>query len=218
MQTAQVLSCPLCKGSLRLFADFKGRTFLQCENCHSLVLHPDSWLDPAEEKSRYELHENDVHDPHYRKFVQPIVEAVYTHHTPADTGLDYGAGPGPVIAAILREKGYPINTYDPFYHPHSELLTQKYDYLICCEVMEHFHEPYLEFTRMRNLLNPGGSIYCMTSIYHEAIDFKGWGYKNDDTHVFFYHARAIEWIRAEFRFSSVTINNRFIQFKVDGEV
>jgi hypothetical protein len=30
-------------------------------------------------------------------------------------GLDFGAGPGPVIATILREQHYKVDLYDPYY-------------------------------------------------------------------------------------------------------
>ncbi len=213
MNTPSAMQCPLCEGRLNTYTVFKEETFLQCEQCFSVIRHPQHWLEGEEEKIRYELHENDVSDKHYRRFVAPVVETVYAHHEPQDKGLDYGAGPGPVVAAMLTEKGYHISTYDPFYHPKPELLTQTYNYIVCCEVMEHFHTPELEFTRLRELLAPGGSLICMTSLFHEGIDFKGWGYKNDDTHVFFYHARAIEWIRANFDFDRVTITGRLVHFQ-----
>ncbi|MGM0551670.1 MAG: class I SAM-dependent methyltransferase [Bacteroidota bacterium] len=212
MNKEMMAQCPLCEGRLNTFTVFKGETFLQCESCFSVVRDPQHWLDPEEENKRYGLHENDVYDKHYRNFVAPIVEAVYAYHEPQEEGLDYGAGPGPVVATMLTEKGYSLHTYDPFFHPKPELLTQTYNYIVCCEVMEHFHTPALEFTRLRELLAPGGSLLCMTSLFHEGLDFNGWGYKNDDTHVFFYHARAIEWIRANFGFKRVTINERFLHF------
>ncbi|MGO1820189.1 MAG: hypothetical protein ACTH0S_10965 [Senegalia sp. (in: firmicutes)] len=61
------------------------------------------------------------------------------------------------------------------------------------------------------MLNIGGSIFCMTSLYDEDIDFKNWYYKNDETHVFFYHKKALEWIKNEFNFSDLAIDEKLIK-------
>lgn len=92
------------------------------------------------------------------------------------------------------------------------MLKFKYNYIICCEVIEHFHFPQKEFTLLRSLLKPGGILYCMTEIYSEDIDFINWHYKNDPTHVFFYHKDALKWIQEHFRFSEVKKKNRLIEF------
>lgn len=62
-----------------------------------------------------------------------------------------------------------------------------------------------------NMLNSKGSLFCMTSIYDESIDFDRWNYKNDQTHVFFYHRKALEWIKNEFNFSKLEIGHKLIK-------
>ena len=52
----------------------------------------------------------------------------------------------------------------------------------------------------------------MTDIYDESIEFSKWYYKNDPTHLFFYHKKTFEWIEKEFNFSNVTIKHRLITF------
>ena len=54
----------------------------------------------------------------------------------------------------------------------------------------------------------------MTSIYSEDIDFDSWTYKDDISHVFFYHNKALEWIRKRNGFSQLTIENNLITYKV----
>ena len=61
------------------------------------------------------------------------------------------------------------------------------------------------------MLKPKGSIFCLTSLYNEEIDFETWYYKNDDTHVFFYHKKALEWIRNKFDFSDFFIDGKLIK-------
>ncbi|MDY6827017.1 MAG: class I SAM-dependent methyltransferase [Bacillota bacterium] len=176
-------------------------------------------LDPAahpslvEEKLRYDKHINDINDPGYRNFVRSLVEEVVKDFTVGKEGLDFGAGPGPVVAAMLGEKGYRLALYDVFYHPDELVLNKSYDFIICSEVIEHFRSPADEFRKLRRLLRPGGRLYCMTEIYTEEIDFKNWPYKNDSTHLFFYHPLAFQWIEKKIGFNSLVFKGRLIIYR-----
>jgi hypothetical protein len=173
-------------------------------------LRPDS----NSEKLRYKEHINDVEDKGYQKFVSPITSAILNNFSPSDKGLDFGAGTGPVISKVLTDNEFSIIQYDPFFHNNPNLLNAKYNYIACCEVMEHFYRPKKEFELLRNLLQPNGKLYCMTDLYDTSIDFHKWYYKNDQTHVFIYHENTIEWIQENINFSDVFINGRLITFYV----
>jgi len=77
--------------------------------------------------------------------------------------------------------------------------------------MEHFHSPAKEFRLLKDMLNPNGTLYCMTHLYNPDTPFDDWYYKNDPTHVFFYQKKAIEWIKENFEFSSASITGRLIK-------
>lgn len=180
-------------------------------------------MDPAmhltldEEKKRYDQHNNDVNDPGYRQFVKPLVDKVLQDYSPQAKGLDFGAGPGPVATVMLREKDFhEIAIYDPIYRPDRALLDDRFYFIICIEVIEHFRFPFEYFKLLRSLLLPAGSLYCMTALYDDDIDFEQWYYKNDPTHVFFYHRNALQWIKKQFSFSEIFIKDRLIQFTVKG--
>ena len=81
------------------------------------------------------------------------------------------------------------------------------------EVIEHFHHPKKEFELLFNLLKPGGKLYCKTDLFSESKNFDSWGYKNDPTHVFFYHQKSILWIQKNIGFTSVKIDGRLIVFE-----
>jgi len=164
------------------------------------------------EKARYETHNNDVHDPEYQRFVSPIVSSALRDLSPSHSGLDFGAGTGPVISKLLRDQGFNIVQYDPFFHDHPALLEDTYDYIVCCEVVEHFCLPSREFALLKRLLKPQGILYCMTELYRQGIDFSNWYYINDPTHVFIYQSTTMEWIRQEYGFSSCAIRDRLITF------
>ena len=201
----------LCSSRTEVFYKSKNKDYHKCENCFSIMLDPSNYVTSEEEKARYDTHNNDIHDIGYQNFVSPIVESVKENYSTNHLGLDYGAGPGPVITSLLENAGYNINLYDPYFHCYPENLSKKYDYIICSEVIEHFHKPYNEFKCLSNMLNENGSIFCMTSIYDEDINFDKWYYKNDETHVFFYHKKALEWIKKEFGFSDLKIDGKLIK-------
>jgi len=167
---------------------------------------------PEEEKRRYEEHNNDVNDPKYQAFVSPITSGIFQEMTAEHSGLDFGSGTGPVVSKVLKDRGYNIREYDPFFASDPHSLKIRYDYIVCCEVIEHFHHPAVEFKQLHNLLNPGGPLYCMTHLYHPGIDFNKWYYKNDPTHVFIYQKETLQWIKKTFRFTSLEIHNRMVVF------
>ena len=212
VQDKELNLCPLCQSQSAVFYQFKQRLYHQCTICHGIFV--DEGLRPARdaEKIRYEEHNNDVNDKNYQGFVSPITGAILDNHTSEDKGLDFGAGTGPVISKILSDNNYSILQYDPLFDNHPELLNDRYDYIACCEVMEHFYNPNKEFILLKKLLKNAGQLYCMTDIYDASIDFHNWYYKNDPTHVFIYQKRTIHWIQKEFGFLNVIIADRLITF------
>jgi 2-polyprenyl-3-methyl-5-hydroxy-6-metoxy-1,4-benzoquinol methylase len=170
-------------------------------------------LSGEEEKQQYLTHLNDVKDSRYQNFVRPIVDAVTAHFGPQHKGLDFGAGTGPVISWLLAQRGYEIVQYDPFFYPFPETLQREYDYIVACEVVEHFYHPEREFALLRNLLRKGGMLFIMTLLYDDSIAFSRWFYKNEDTHVFFYQAETFQWIQMRFAFSDLKIEKRLIRLR-----
>ncbi|MFA6601203.1 MAG: class I SAM-dependent methyltransferase, partial [Candidatus Omnitrophota bacterium] len=194
------------------FFEEKHKKYYRCRECSAIFLDPACYLSKEAERKRYLEHNNDVEDPRYQKFVDPIVSEVKRKFGRERRGLDFGAGPGPVITKLLRNEGYSLELYDPFFWNDPGKLDAKYDFITCCEVIEHFHFPAEEFRRLQSLLVPGGALLCMTELYREEIDFKSWYYKNDPTHVFFYHPDTLERVRSLFGFSGLTIKGRLVQF------
>lgn len=206
--------CPLCQSPANLFASHGNRIFHQCSNCKGIFVAPSQLPDCKREMKRYLYHRNDVNDKGYREFVTPIVSAVLTNHSQKETGLDFGSGPSSAVAAMLREQGFCIEEYDPFFKNNPLLLNNTYHYIVCCEVVEHFHNPRKEFALLHSMLKPNGSLYCMTSIYEPTIDFTKWYYKNDFTHVFFYQQQTFQYIKAEFGFAKLNIHKSLIILSV----
>ncbi|AVR45911.1 methyltransferase [Christiangramia fulva] len=205
--------CSLCNAGTRKFEIFQKREFLQCTNCKAILLHFKNYLSPETEKARYKLHENDVEDEGYIRFVQPLVERIIQDFPNTSRGLDFGCGTGPVATTELKKQGFEISLYDPYFMPDPQVLKSKYDFIFCSEVMEHFHKPASEFALLKSLLKDQGKIYCKTSLWNENIDFETWYYKNDPTHVIFYHSESLHWIKEKFRFRKLEILPNLIVFE-----
>ncbi|TEW72460.1 class I SAM-dependent methyltransferase [Gramella jeungdoensis] len=208
------MECKLCNSKTTLFYSIKYIDYYKCSACFAVLMDPNCYPSINNEKKRYLEHNNNVHDLGYQKFVDPIVKAVKKDFNNTATGLDFGCGTGPVITKLLRDKNYSITTYDPFFDNNLNALETNYNFIVCCEVIEHFHNPLQEFKRLKNLLKPQGRLYCMTDLFSENINFKNWYYKEDNTHVIFYHKNTFNWIQKNVGFSKVTMNNRLITFEI----
>ncbi|WP_372745729.1 class I SAM-dependent methyltransferase [Lutibacter sp.] len=207
------MHCPLCNSKTKLLLNYNKKEYYQCPNCSGISMNPAHFVSELEEITRYKTHNNDVNDIRYQNFVNPIVKSVLSDFDASNTGLDFGSGTGPVITKLLRDKAYEMTTYDPFFDNNLSALKTTYNFIVCCEVIEHFHNPLKEFKLLKSLLKPSGKLYCMTDLYKETINFEKWYYKNDDTHVFFYHTNTFAWIKKELDFKKVTVFDRLIVFE-----
>lgn len=148
--------------------------------------------DPGIEAAQYRLYRNDVNDPGYRRFVAKLIKPLARALAPGARGLDYGCGPGPVGAAMLREQGFAITEYDPLFAPDPAALAGTYDFVFCSEVLEHFHLASRELDVLDSLVRPGGLLAVMTSFERPDQDFATWHYRRDPTHVVFYRQATFE--------------------------
>jgi SAM-dependent methyltransferase len=207
------MNCPICSTPSQLYfinTERDNQRFFRCPECHTVAMHPQHYLTHEEEKARYLTHNNDVDDPGYQKFVLPVIQAVTSNTQTIQHGLDYGAGTGPVITKLLQEQGYTMTTYDPFFIPKRKLLNANYDFIVCCEVVEHFHYPQHEFAQFYQLLNPGGLLVIKTEVLTTDIDFTNWYYKNDPTHTIFYSTEGIRQLLTQHGFKNIEISPRLV--------
>ena len=207
--------CLLCHSeSTAPFFEGNSQQFLKCSICGTVYRDPNQFISAEAEKERYLTHNNDIEDERYQQFVSPITSAVIKDYSCEAVGLDFGAGTGPVIAKILKDRGFRIRLYDPFFHPDKEVMNQLYDFIVCCEVIEHFHKPLEEFKLLKSLLKAEGKLYCMSDLLVDRSDFGRWYYKDDPTHVLFYSAENLNWIKRALGFANVRIDGRLIIFSV----
>ncbi len=191
------MRCPVCEGLHgQPFQQVGGRAYGRCGRCEATFLLPAHLPTREAERAEYELHRNTAGDAGYRRFLEQLAAPLLQRLGPARHGLDFGCGPGPVLAGLLREAGHTVALYDPFFHPDPVALRSTYDFITCTEAAEHFHQPAAEFRRLRALLRPGGWLALMTRFQTDDARFAQWHYRRDPTHVVFYREATLRWLAA----------------------
>ena len=191
-------SCPLCAGAPRAFLSADGRDYLRCGTCALTFLPASQHADAVREKARYEEHNNIPSDPGYRGFLDRVLAPLCAQLKPGAEGLDYGCGPGPAASVMLGERGFPTQNYDLYFFPDETLLSRKYDFLVCTEVLEHLRRPAEDLARLDALLKPDGLLGVMTGVLEDDASFSGWWYRKDFTHIAFYRPETLGWIAGRF--------------------
>jgi hypothetical protein len=210
-------NCLLCESHQieKLVAANDKRFFYKCWHCE-LVWKPASfWLDEAQEKARYLSHNNDVNEPKYRNYLEPMRATVLEHlglkprasgaartatatekiassQGPLLRGLDYGCGPTEVFRLILDHPQIDLESFDPHFFKRD--LEGPYDFIICQEVCEHFKNPKEDFIKLKNLLSAQGVLFLKTNLYTKDTVFFEWFYANDFTHVCFYNQTTVRYL------------------------
>ncbi len=188
--------CPLCQTPKpKSFYHGPQRDYLRCQRCGLIYVPKDELLPPKQEKARYDLHENDPTNRGYRRFLKQLTLPLIAQiGPPPQHGLDFGSGPGPVLARMLEDKGYQIERFDPYYAPKSEVLERTYDFVTCTEVMEHFYQPAREWRLLLGLLQAGSWLGIMTKLVDDPAAFPEMHYITDDTHVSFFSRRTFKFL------------------------
>lgn len=207
------LPCPLCTGStIEPFHRDKHRDYLRCQSCWLVFVPKEQHLSSAAEKAVYDLHQNQLEDAGYRRFLSRLADPLLARLNRPSQGLDYGCGPGPLLASMLEQQGHRVIVFDPIYANQSNYLQHRYDFITCSEVVEHFRRPDLEFQHLFQLLNPGGILAVMTKRVIDAEAFAKWHYKNDPTHIVFFSLPTLEWLAGQFRRRLIVVDNDVVLF------
>src|SRR5690554_3151776 len=187
--------CRLCHCTpLQPYAADRRREYGYCASCHLVQVAPVDFLSAEEEKAQYDTHVNDVNDLRYRVFLSRTATPLLQRLSKPSKGLDFGCGPGPLLAHMLMEAGHSVALYDAFYHPNETVLTDTYDFITATEVAEHLHAVGHWLDRLWDLLAPGGWLALQTKQYVSAEEFPNWYYKNDLTHVSFFSPATFGWL------------------------
>ena len=192
-----ILSCKICKTNVKIIHDNQyDQDYYHCANCEFISLDEKKLITPAQEKKEYAFHENSFENEGYvnmfRKFID---KAIRPYKSKIKTALDFGSGPGPVLAELLRQEGFKTNIYDKHFAPEKVYLNKKYDLITATEVFEHLTDPLATLKLLKSLLNKNGIIAIMT-LFHQNNEehFKKWWYRRDITHISFFTPKTFKYM------------------------
>lgn len=209
--TCALCFCERCRFLHRSDDRHGVREFWECDECDLAFVPPEFHLPESAEVERYLMHENDPSDSGYRRFLSRLWDVLRPQLLSGSSGLDFGCGPGPALAEMMREGGFEVSLYDPHFFPDQSSLDKQYDFVTCTETAEHLRTPLDSFHLIDSLLVRGGHLGVMTGMLEDRAEFASWYYQRDPTHIAFYTTRTMLWLGGklgwdvEFPASNVTI-------------
>ena len=204
------MECHICGSGTESFRDEKsGILYYSCSSCEVIFKSPECYQSIAEQKARYDLHNNDADDEGYRAYFQRFLDFVLPHVGDVGTALDFGCGRSTLLADILNNISIETDVYDPVYYPDTSYDSKKYDIILSTEVFEHLHDPKAVFGSLAELLHPGGYLAIQTQFHPDDIAaFKSWYYHKDPTHIVFFTPQTFRQLSAMFGCTYVVDNGK----------
>ena len=195
-----VSNCNLCESNnVSHYHSDKRRDYWQCSQCDLVFVGAHQHISAAQEKAIYDTHENALEDLGYRHFLSRVSEPLLPRLKPTSNGLDFGCGPGPLLAKMFTEAGHNMAVYDLYYANDMSVFNDAYDFITCTEVIEHLAHPQQILTQLFTLLKSGAPLTIMTKLVIDVDRFANWHYKNDMTHISFFSRKTFKYIAAHYR-------------------
>ena len=188
------MQCPICNFKIYVYLEDMGKKYYKCEECEFIFLHREYILGAKEEMQRYALHQNNIGNKGYVEMFNCFIDKIIlSQKKRIQTALDFGCGPGPVLAELLKRRGIETDIYDIYFAPKKVYKNKQYDLITSTEVFEHLASPLIILQKMEQLLSIGGIIALMT-VFHPQVSntFKSWWYRRDPTHISFYVQKTFE--------------------------
>ena len=200
------INCKLCNSTCSEIIEYKQEKYYYCSGCELIFLDENFIPGPAEEKARYQEHDNTHQNEGYVKMFERFINrALVSWWDGVETVLEFGCGPGPVLADLLEDEGFLVDKYDPCFFPEKVYKNKKYDLITATEVFEHLQAPFSVMELLLAHLSEKGLLAIMTSFHPGPEKFKDWWYKWDPTHICFFNESTFSWLAEEF-----SLNIKFI--------
>lgn len=213
------ITCKLCGSPAHLrftrplARDLEGRYF-ECANCGLLQSDHLDRLESGEIAEIYDASDADL-DPgaawrltHLGRRMEHLTRF---RIIPGSSGrlrvLDFGSGPGFLVAYLSHRLDWDTWGYDPYVMPAfaaerrlknwDEVEARgPYDLLIASEVFEHFTSPREQIAPLADILSPKGSLFITAELYERRIHGPDWPYlaPHSAGHVAFYSRRSLDEI------------------------
>ncbi|NMD37399.1 MAG: class I SAM-dependent methyltransferase [Christensenellaceae bacterium] len=210
--------CLICGCNTHSFESQKLKCiYHKCENCEFIFKDKANIVSLNEELRLYKLHNNSINDEKYVAYFKSFLsKAVFPYANSTKTWLDFGSGPEPVLAQILkRDYNIEADIYDKFFAKDKVFIGEKYDVISSTEVAEHIADPLEYFRLLKSLLNKNGILAIMTKFHpNDETQFLNWQYVREQCHISFYSIHTMQKIAEIIGFEIIyTDNVKCITFK-----
>jgi len=208
-------TCPLCLSEKVVdYHQDKKRPYLQCNHCELVFVPSTHHLSKELEKAEYDKHENLIEDEGYLKFLSRMATPIIERVESTAMGVDIGCGPTPELAHLMAQSGLQQKVYDPYYHPDTKVLSAKYDFVTCTEVIEHVSDAKGFIEQLISLCKDTALIGIMTKLVIDKERFSMWHYKNDPTHICFYSDATFNYIAKNYGLSIEKVATDVTLFRI----
>lgn len=212
------MKCRLCNSTSLRKINRDEQLYYYCNNCELIFIDSSEFPSRKEELERYKEHDNTHENEGYVNMFQRFIDSIVKpyQNVMGREVLEFGCGPGPVLADLLEEMGFKVDRYDPYFFPKKIYKEKQYDLITSTEVFEHLQRPYETIDKLVKHLKDKAYLAVMTS-FHPGIDnFKEWWYPWDPTHIVFYNNTTMKWIADEFSLKLIKMEKqKYCLFKLD---
>jgi SAM-dependent methyltransferase len=189
------MKCKICDSLIKIIFNYENdKTYGYCSNCEAIFLKESFIVDNEKERAQYENHNNSFQSKGYVKMFEDFLDYFWEDlDKNTSTALDFGSGPGPVLAQIMKNRALHVELYDKFYQPLPIYETKQYDLITSTEVFEHLQNPLEILKLFKQHLRKDGIVAIMT-LFHDKDEknFSKWWYRRDPTHITFYTPKTFE--------------------------
>ncbi len=192
------MNCIICGSETELIKDNKFEdVYFKCEKCEVIFLQRDHILKKSDEKKEYSRHNNSLENNGYVNSFRELIDRYIIDiagNIKEKRILDFGCGPNPVLAKILKRYDADVDHYDPIFFD-KQLEKTFYDIVLSTEVFEHLKDPYTELEVIKDILKPNGFLFIKTQFHNNIVnDFLKWWYRRDPTHIIFYTPETFKYM------------------------
>ncbi|UFS63419.1 class I SAM-dependent methyltransferase [Sulfurimonas sp. HSL-3221] len=187
--------CPLCQTPSPSFRDRQLDCLTyHCPHCELLFKEENAHPSEAQERKKYDEHNNSIENEGYVAMFEAFIDyTLAAVDRPVKRVLDFGSGPAPVLAELLRRRGFEVTIYDKYFAPEPPAEDARFDLITSTEVIEHIADPMGTLAELNARLVPGGTLALMTQFHQNSEAFyQNWWYRRDPTHLVFFTPRSFE--------------------------
>ncbi len=106
------MNCKVCNTpTVSFYDEVMQSNFFHCKSCEFIFKDDKHYVTKERELQQYENHNNSFDSPGYVQMFRDFIDAVIAPNKDnIKTALEFGSGPGPVLAELLKQEGFVVAT------------------------------------------------------------------------------------------------------------